>query len=451
VATESPSHEHADESTLSFEEVAEHVEPLFEYGDETIRRFTIEVYRQCVLGKVFPPRGYLRHPWISPGGGYAGQWIWDTLTVLDLLAIVPGQRDVIRGVFQNYWDFQERWNPIKPPVMHDMVPCMMFPDESLWGMPLSWREFPAYSQAPLIAWGLERVHARNGDDELVARALDPLERFHEWYWRERDVTDVGMVTVGCYRGATVEARNETFDCEADLDDLALTRHPGRPEEDTGYWYGDILIPANTAYLINSERSLARLAEQASRPDMAARRTARADRALAAMNEHMWDEHAGLYLAVRRDTLEQVRVPTIGGWVPLWADVPGEARAARMAQALDTPNWMTPMPIPTVGRFDPRWRPADHDESFWRGDVWVVPNYHVASGLARYGHRELAARIADTTIATAIEQGINERYDADTGRPSGVENLGMSSATLTMILDGLASPRFALSVKVGATA
>ena len=73
---------------------------------------------------------------------------------------------------------------------------------------------------------------------------------------------------------------------------------------------------------------------------------------------------------------------------------------------------------------------------WRGDVWPATNYQVAAGLAQYGFGDLAARIADTTVANAVKTGINERYDSLSGKPVGVPALGMSCTLVTMMLDGL---------------
>jgi hypothetical protein len=64
---------------------------LFESPDPAVRKLAAEVYQQCILGKVFPPRGCLKQRWIAPGGGYNGQWIWDTMFVVDLLSILPGK------------------------------------------------------------------------------------------------------------------------------------------------------------------------------------------------------------------------------------------------------------------------------------------------------------------------------------------------------------------------
>ena len=109
-----------------------------------------------------------------------GQWLWDTTFVTDLLAILPSQRDFIRGAYANFWDFQQRWSQAKPDYAQGMVANFMAPDS---GPPTfsgkDWFTFPAYSQAPLLAWGVERMYARNRDLELVRQSLKGLEAFHD--------------------------------------------------------------------------------------------------------------------------------------------------------------------------------------------------------------------------------------------------------------------------------
>ena len=413
-------------------------------------RFAETAYNQCVLGKIRAAAPPLNYDWLVPGGGYYAQWLWDTMFVADLLALLPGQQQLLRGVFQNYWDFQQRWNAAMPAYRHNMVANFMAPFNSPKGRAgEDWRTFPAYSQAPLLAWGMERVFRRNGDLELVRTGLQPLEAFHDWYWRERDVTNIGLIGVGAYSGDVQHARYETYDHEVDLDTLQLTPHPLRPAgPDNGPWYGDILIPANTAYLLLSELSLSRLARLAGNDAMARRRTARYNFGKRAMQQHMWSQQQGCFLAVRRDsqvqsgTLDQIPAPTVGSFMPLMAHVPTPAQARAMAATLASPAWNTPLPIPTVAKSDEQFVASE----FWRGDVWPAPDFQVATGLAVYGLHTDAARIADALVANALQHGISERYDSLTGAPLGVAGLGMSSTTLTMMLDGLTSPRFDLRLR-----
>ena len=366
----------------------------------------------------------LQHTWVRPGGPYyKGQWIWDTMFVVDLLSILPDKKELIRDIFQNYWDFQDRWNQRMPAYARDMVTA------AIKTAPQEVRQF---SQIPILAWGVERVYRRNGDKELLKQCLGRLERFHDWFWRERDLHDNGLITLGAYTGKLQHAKWETFDYECNMDGMRMTVHPTRKGTKEGAWYANICVPGNSAYLIMGERSLARLAEIAGDKEMAARCRLRMEKGVTAMREHMWDQEAGTFLSVNRDTLEKIPVATIGSWIPLAAGVPTEAMARRMAEVLATPAWQTPLPVPTVDRTDNRWKSG----AFWRGDVWPSTNYQIASGLAAYGHKDLAADIADKTIANAMKNGISEHYDSVSGKALGVPDYCMSCTLVTMMLDEL---------------
>jgi putative isomerase len=149
---------------------------------------------------------------------------------------------------------------------------------------------------------------------------------------------------------------------------------------------------------------------------------------------MWSEQHGCFLAIHRDKLTQIEVPTVGGFMALMAGVPSAAEATRMAAVLAEDAWATPLPIPTVARTNPNFSPSE----FWRGDVWPAPNYQVAKGLAAFGHSGAAERIADLSVANALKVGISERYDSLSGAALGVKGLGMSAAVITMMLDGLSN-------------
>jgi len=410
------------------------IRDLFESDNPAVLALAQRVFDKCVLEKLQRPVEPLRHTWVQPGGPYyLGQWIWDTMFVVDLLSILPDQQQVIRDIFQNYWDFQDRWNKDAPEYARDMITV------AIKTAPQEVRQF---SQIPILAWGVERVYQRNGDQELLKQCLDRLERFHDWYWRERDLLDNGLITLGAYTGNLQHAKWETFDYECNMDGMAMTVHPRRKGLNEGAWYADLCVPGNTAYLILGERSLARLAEIAGDKAMAARRTRHVEKSVKGMRDHMWDESAGAFLSVKRDTLEKIPVATIGSWIPLAAGVPTQAMARRMADVLASPAWQTPLPVPTVDRTDKRWKSS----AFWRGDVWPPTNYQIASGLAAYGHKDLAADISDKTIANAIKNGISEHYDSVTGKALGVQDYCMSSTLVTMMLDGLAK-RHQLKLRV----
>ncbi|MDR0725148.1 MAG: hypothetical protein LBF59_03955 [Prevotellaceae bacterium] len=413
------------------------IRDYFEWEDEAVIQLVESVFTKCVFGKVRPPEGELKRRWNAPGGHYYGQWIWDTMFVTDLLSIFPEQSEVIRDIFGNYRDFQERWNAVKPEYMHDMIPCMIMANDKSG----KWKTFPAYSQIPIIAWGLERVFNRNGDIELVKENLQSLEKFHEWYWRERDVTDTGLVGVGDYLGVIQNARYETFDFDRTLDRLQLTAHPKRNDNPPLKAYGDILVTGNTSYLILAEQSLARLAHKVGDEKLAKRCETRATRAAEAMRNNMWDEKDGVFKAIFRDSFQKIDELSIGCWTPLLAGVPTKKQAAKMTEILQSPAWNTPVPVPTVPTTDPVYK----SDAFWRGDIWTVTNYQIAHGLKAYGFDDLAADIADKTIELSLRHGVSERHDSQTGKALGVNFLGMSCTVVTLMLEGI-SKKYVLKLK-----
>lgn len=443
IATLSLPRSSAQQLRLERSQIEQILKPLLTTEDRELWQFVLDIYEHCIFGRLKPAEPPFEHAWLVPGGVYVGQWIWDTTFLTDLISVIPDQRHTVRGIYQNFWDFQKKWDAEKPDYARGMIAGHIAPESGPPGFNgKEWRIRPVFSQAPLLAWGVERVYRRNGDLDLVRTAMPHLEAFHDWYWRERDLDGLGMVTVGSYDGAIQHACYETYDHEVDLDSLALAPHPGRrPGVDNGPWYGDIYIPANTAYLLLSEQSLIRMAQLAGDDSLAKRRHPIVKRGIEAMRRYMWDDGGRCFFAVRREDLRRVAPATIGGMVPLEARIPTGSQAALMAAALSGSHWDTHLPIPSVDAFDSKYRSDD----FWRGDVWPSTVYQTISGLAAYGHRKLAGNYADRLLDNAIKVGISEHYDSRTGAPLGVRNLGMSAVMLTIMLDGL-SPRRKIGIR-----
>lgn len=435
---------------LTLSELKRELDRIIDFDSDETRDFVIKTYWRCVVDKIRQPQGAMQRRWMTPGGryhgqqAYEGQYIWDTMFMLDSLSRLPSQKETVRDVLRTFWDFQDKWDSCMPEYAHGMIGHGFSPSSA-------GPNVPHHSCGALIGWGAWRIWKNNGDKTLIREALPHIERYHEWYWRERDLDKIGLVTFGCYiEGAVQGMRDESgYDTCCDTDDFEMIPHPARPEGPKHY--SDLYGVPTTAYVILGEKCLQKLAEEFGDKQMVERRGKRIDKSVSAMRKHMWDEELGAFVNIRRDG-RKVETPTIGSWMPLLAEVPTKTQAARMASVLSTLQWMTPLPVPTVGRCDPKWEPGrisylpfppkrvDHlgqPYNFWRGDVWPPCNYQIADGLYKYGFRELPARICDATIINSIiHDDVNERYDCDTGEPLGVPDYGMSACVIAMILDGL---------------
>lgn len=311
---------------------------------------------------------------------------------------------------------------------------------------------------------MERIFLRTGDMVLLEEGLERLAHYHDWYWSERDLNCNGLITVGTYapiagdspyaknEDALVQsARFESFDFQPPLDNLKLTPHPDRGGP---AMYGDICLPDATAFLIQAEEALGRMALHCNRPEIVARCQEKINKGAEGMRTHMWDEEMGMFVAVERDTLKKIRIPAISGFIPLFAGVPTEAQAERMVRQLMSHDWQTPLPFPTVARSS-EWfgkigeKRNGHNSLMWRGDVWNPVNYLICTGLARYGYCDFAASVCDRTVKNVLTYGFNECYHPDTGIALQLKNLGMSCTALTMLIDGLTS-KYKLSLKTKKT-
>ncbi len=432
----------------------------FTFTDEISRTFAGDVFWRCVLSKIQQPEGLLKGRWMAPGSLYYGNpnayrngYIWDTAFMVDVLSWLPESEAVVREVMENYWDWQRHRDA-------------MVPESMAWRRGVVGGSSPAATdygvnmgtQNPLFAWAIQRCDRHRANPELVDRALPGLDAWHEWIWRERSLDGSGLCVLGNYGGRLQGARDEQgYDVSCDTDEMRLMAHPARP--DGPAHYGDLWTVGFTSYVIRDEEALVELAQQVGDAAMAQKWRQRVETAKASMRERLWNPDLGTFCNRFVHSGAWAETVSIGSWMALYAGVPTPEQAEQMAATLATPEWMTPMPMPTVGRTDPKWecgtmgflpdapKHIDHlgqAYNFWRGDVWPPTSYHVAAGLQRYGYDDLAARICDATIMNALRWGdVNERYCCDTGKPLGVPDYGMSACVFAMMTDGM-TRRFAVS-------
>ena len=422
----------------------------FTFTDEVTRTFTADVLWRTVLPKIQAPAGKITRPWLAPGGDYFGNpkaywngYIWDTAFMVDVLSWLPDTENLITGFIENYWDWQRAQNAVTPETWRHGAIGGVVPTASAIG------PGPGH-QVPLFAWAVLRAHQHRANLDLIRNALPCLDAWHEWIWRERSLDGSGLCVLGNYDGSLRSARDENgYDVTCDTDDMRLIAHPQRPQGPAHY--GDTWAVSMTSYVIRDEESLVQLAHLVGDTALLAKWQVRVEAARSAMRARLWRAERGTFC---NRTVDGTWVDTvaIGSWMALYAGVPTPEQAQQMAATLATPQWMTPLPMPTVGRCDPKWesgsmghlpdapKKLDHlgqAYNFWRGDCWPPTSYHVAAGLQRYGFHDLAARICDATIMNAIRwDDVNERYDCDTGKPIGVSDYGMSACVFAMMTDGL---------------
>ena len=126
----------------------------------------------------------------------------------------------------------------------------------------------------------------------------------------------------------------------------------------------------------------------------------------------------------------------GTFLPLFAGLPSSEQARRLVEAhLMNPveyaprgevgHWVT-----TTAKIEPTWEPR----RYWRGPVWVNPNWMIYYGLLKYGYREKAEQIKKGIIELVSEHGFREYFDPHTGEGYGAKDFSWTAALLVDLIN-----------------
>ncbi len=402
-------------------------------NDLQINEIRDSIFQRSIFKKLFPPLPpALPNNWFSPGGVYVGQWVWDTM--FQLIAFAPLNQDsVIHKVFDNYWNAIDN-NPEAPKgsTRYGMVPNFINPQN--WP-PLG------YSQIPILGWGCWMIYQQTNDKVLIERCFPYLVKFDEWYSKERDVDNDGLIEFGAYKpvgksNMLQTARFETFDFNPAMDEMKLTKHP---KHESGEWYGNVEGVEQTCFLIMQEQSLVKMALLLGEKALASHYRKLVNKRIQAVRDKMWDPDTKFFYSIDRDTHQKIRTKNMQAFLTLTCGAASKKQAASLMIHLKNPDeFWSKYPIPTCSLDDPKYdtRLNNSPRLMWRGDVWPGTNYLVCIGLQRYGYRETAEELTSRMINLISMSGINERYDPKTGEGIGVRDLGMSCSIWSMIVQNM---------------
>ena len=193
-------------------------------------------------------------------------------------------------------------------------------------------------------------------------------------------------------------------------------------------------PCFNALLVAAGEDLARIAEELGKgEDEAARRRAQAASTAECINARLWSGALHAYVPYDRVADRQVPATVAGGFVPLFARVPGAGRAQLMCRQLDSshfwPHGGPGLPVPTCDRLSPGFMPT----RYWRGPAWVNVNWLVARGLRRYRFDAYAEAIESATLDMVAGAGFTEYFDPLSGEGLGSDDFSWSAALVLDLL------------------
>lgn len=367
------------------------------------------------------PEGNLKYKFIVPGSCYSNcLWDWDSwLTNIALRQFVTEDiGEYEKGCVLNYLESCDEWG---------RIPIVILPDEF---MP----DFSAGAETnvhkPCLAQHAAFI-AQSCGVEWLRPYFAQLERFMNFYYEN--------------------CRHETG-LYFWLDDYAIgvDNDPAtfyRPHKSSASIYLNCMMYKELQAFCTLGRALGVDVDFWRRE---------AENLRAAVREYCYDEKDGFYysadlnlLPIEPDAFLHSGAPRhwscliqrLGSWsgfLAMWSGIATEEQAGRMVREnlLDEHAFWAPHGVRTLAKYEKMYCvAATNNPSCWLGPVWGISNYMVFRGLLKYGYEEIAAELAERTIAMLGADirscgEMHEYYDGDRGAP--VINPGFQNWNLLAI-------------------
>jgi len=401
---------------------------------------------------------------------YPHQWLWDSC----FIAIGQRHYDVERAKMEILSLLRGQWS-------NGMIPHMIFSrnaeyqrDRDIWR---SWISpfapddvvTSGITQPPLLAEAIVRIGEKLALPERRSwyRQVFPgLLAYHEWLFRERDPHEEGLV-LQIHPWET--GLDNTPSWMSELHEHLLpwwvrVLQRTRLEIVAGWFRRDTtIVPASERYsnidamaLFDAQRRLRRKEYNIDKildhslftiEDLAFNsifirandllveiaRTLRADvpehilhhMALAKKSfDDLWDPYTEAYYPRDFVTHKLLKEPSVESLLPLYAGCISAERAGLLVKSLENAHMFgPPHPVPSVPLNSPWFDP----KRYWQGPTWFNTNWLIIDGLRRYGYKDHAEALIESSLELVQNGAFNEYYNPLTGDPLGAPDFSWTAA------------------------
>ena len=141
-------------------------------------------------------------------------------------------------------------------------------------------------------------------------------------------------------------------------------------------------------------------------------------------EELWDPASEQYYSRDFKSQKLLKELSIATLMPLYAGCISKDHANLLVKQLENDQvFGTAFPIPTVPLNSDWFNP----ECYWQGPTWVNTNWLIIDGLKRYGFKEHAAALSESTIEMINTSGFYEYFNPKNGKGLGIDNFAWTAA------------------------
>jgi len=306
---------------------------------------------------------------------YVGVWQWDAL--FHALAYRHAHPRLAKDQLRILLDHQ-REDGMLPDAVHDegTITHLDFPVDA------------DVTKPPLLAWTIWKIYETTGDREFLQETYEATVKWINWWIKHNDRDNDGLCEYG-------------HPFSSGLDDSPLW-DAGMP----------VCSPDLNAYLVLQMNCLADIANEIGETQDVPIWKGRANRLKKQMDEILWNEQIGIYLAKHEADVIPLKTPF--GLFPLLVDGLKKENSDKLLGHLFNPkSFWTYFPVPSVAVDEDKFK----EEQMWRGPAWVNVNYLLIEGLTRSGYKEEAQKLRRITLDRLMKfQDFFEYYNPITGKP-----------------------------------
>ncbi|MGH9731233.1 MAG: amylo-alpha-1,6-glucosidase [Candidatus Acidiferrales bacterium] len=340
---------------------------------------------------VKPASGILKHPYMVPAGPYTQLFDWDTY-FMGVALSYDGVGEPLEDSVKDFLDFtDENWNSTGYTPREIAVDA---PDA-----------LPQMCKPFLAQMALRASMTLNNYEWL----REPSGATHRTYYQKLGDTLIFWENARRANDGLFRWFNGV--------ESGVDNNPAVSDEPAGVSEGVDL----QCYIYREYRAMAVMAARLGNASDEKTYDAKADALAKLIREKMWSESDGMFLNIDSRTGRMVRIKTWTNFVPLWVGVATKDQAERTIRehVLNAKEFWSPNGIRTLAPSEPLYDPH---RGYWRGPVWIVSNYLVMQGLAKYGHQKEAVKLAEETVNLLVSDlratgGMNENYNPETGEPT----------------------------------
>ncbi|HUD10676.1 MAG TPA: trehalase family glycosidase [Candidatus Saccharimonadales bacterium] len=141
-------------------------------------------------------------------------------------------------------------------------------------------------------------------------------------------------------------------------------------------------------------------------------------------EQLWDPFSSEYFSRDFVTHRLLKVSSIAALLPLYSGVIDAERAEALVRLLENSHRFGPAyPVPST----PLDSPFFDAERYWQGPTWINMNWLIIDGLQRYGFKDHAAALRESTLELVDKGGCHEYFNPTNGNPAGIDNFSWTAA------------------------